>query len=79
MTSIPERVNALITGSNGAHCDRCLQEALGLAQNNQVQQITSALATTSDFVREKAACAGCGKTKAVTRPADRTAVSPPGS
>ncbi len=67
MSTIPERVNALVTGSGGAHCDRCIQEALGVSQNNQVQQITSALATTREFVREKAACAGCGKTKAVTR------------
>ena len=79
MTSIPQRVNALIAGSSGARCDRCLQEALGLAQNNQVQQITSALATTRDFVREKAACAGCGKIKAVTRLAGAAALSPPGS
>ncbi len=67
MSTIPERVNALITGSGAAHCDRCIQEGLGVSQNNQVQQITSALATTREFVREKAACAGCGKTKAVTR------------
>jgi hypothetical protein len=67
MQTIPERVNALITDSATAHCDRCIQEALGLAQNNQVQQITSALATTSEFVRGKAPCAGCGKTKVVTR------------
>ncbi len=67
MQSIPERVNALISGSGTAQCDRCIQEALDLAQNNQVQQITSALATTSEFVREKAPCAGCRKTKVVTR------------
>jgi hypothetical protein len=67
MTTIPERVNALITHSNGAQCDRCIQEQLGVAQNNQVQQITSALATTCEFVREKAVCAGCGKNKVVTR------------
>ena len=67
MNSIPERVNALITDSGGANCDRCIQEALGVSQNNQVQQITSALATTREFVREKALCAGCGKTKVVTR------------
>lgn len=67
MNTIPERVNALITDSGAARCDRCIQEKLGVAQNNQVQQITSALATTREFVREKAACAGCGKTKVVTR------------
>ncbi len=67
MKTIPERVNALITDSEAAQCDRCIQEALDLAQNNQVQQITSALATTSEFVRGKGACAACGKTKVVTR------------
>lgn len=67
MSTIPERVNALITDSGGARCDRCIQEELGVSQNNQVQQITSALATTREFAREKAACDGCGKLKAVTR------------
>lgn len=71
MQSIPERVNALISLSGAANCDRCIQEELGLAQNNQVQQITSALATTSEFVREKAACASCRKVKVVTRRAAR--------
>ncbi|HTU10528.1 MAG TPA: hypothetical protein VMG08_06465 [Allosphingosinicella sp.] len=74
-TTIPERVNALITHSAGAQCDRCIQEALGLAQNNQVQQITSALATTCEFVREKAPCAGCGKAKVVTRRASLPAAA----
>lgn len=73
MQTIPERVNALITLSEAAQCDRCIQEALDLAQNNQVQQITSALATTSEFVREKAPCAGCGKMKVVTRRVPRLA------
>ena len=67
MSSIPERVNALISDSGTVRCDRCIQEVLGVSQNNQIQQITSALATTRDFVREKAACEGCGKRKAVTR------------
>jgi hypothetical protein len=67
MQTIPERVNALITLSGAATCDRCLQEELGLAQNNQVQQITSALATTSEFVRERGPCAACRKVKVVTR------------
>lgn len=67
MNTLPERVNALITDGGGASCDRCLQETLGVSQNNQVQQITSALATTSEFVREKAPCKSCGKTKVVTR------------
>ena len=67
MQTIPERVNALISRSGAANCDRCIQQELGLAQNNQVQQITSALATTSEFVRERGPCAACRKVKVVTR------------
>lgn len=67
METIPERVNALISRSGAANCDRCIQEALDLAQNNQVQQITSALATTSEFVRGKGPCVSCRKVKVVTR------------
>ena len=73
LQSIPERVNALISRSGAATCDRCIQEALDLAQNNQVQQITSALATTREFVREKAPCAACRKVKVVTRRAEPVA------
>lgn len=73
LQSIPERVNALISLSGAANCDRCIQEELNLSQNNQVQQITSALATTSEFVREKGPCASCRKVKVVTR-----RVAPPG-
>ena len=71
MSSIPERVNAFITANVGAYCDRCIQEDLAIGQNNQVQQITSTLATTHDFVRARAICAGCGKAKMVTRHAAR--------
>lgn len=66
MSTIPERVNALITSRGAATCDRCLQEELGLVQHNQVQQITSALATTREFAREKGPCSGCRKVKMVT-------------
>lgn len=68
MSNIPMRVNALITRYPEPLCDRCIQEELGLSQSNQVQQTTSALATTSDFHREKTRCGGCGKVKMVTRP-----------
>ena len=65
MNSLPERVNALITGSGAARCDRCLQEELGVSQNNQVQQITSALGTTRDFNRRRGLCSSCKKQKMV--------------
>ncbi len=67
MASIPERVNAFITHSSTATCDRCIQEELGIVQNNQVQQITAALATTERFAREKGPCPACGRKKMVTR------------
>jgi len=67
MSNIPERVNAFITSSTGAYCDRCIQEDLSIGQNNQVQQITSTLATTLEFAREKAGCARCRRVKMVTR------------
>lgn len=67
MSNIPVRVNRLITHRQVALCDRCIQEELGLRQANQVQQTTSALATTREFAREKARCGACRKVKMVTR------------
>ena len=76
MSNIPMRVNALITRYPEPLCDRCIQEELGLRQSNQVQQTTSALATTSDFHRAKTRCAGCDKVKMVTRPSRARASGP---
>ena len=66
MATVPERVNEFVTQFPDT-CDNCAQYALGLPQHNQVQQITSALATTREFDRGKGRCARCGKTKVVTR------------
>jgi len=67
MATIPERVNAFITSRDVALCDRCIQEELDIVQNNQVQQITATLATTSEFVREQGRCPGCGRLKMLSR------------
>lgn len=68
MATVPERVNQYITGAGGyALCDQCIQSALSLSQPQQVQQITSALATTSDFAREVGLCSLCHRKAKVTR------------
>ena len=66
MAIVAERVNQFLTERGTPHCDRCIQRSLGLALSNQVQQITSALGTTSDFRRERGRCASCGNVKMVT-------------
>ena len=65
--TIPQRVNAYVTNQGGFICDSCVQRALGLAQHNQVQQITAALATTSEFDREKGRCPSCDRLKLLTK------------
>ena len=67
MATIPERVNAFIMKRSGALCDRCIQQELGIVQNNQVQQITAALATTREFEREQGRCPVCKRLKMLTR------------
>lgn len=67
MATIPERVNAFIMNRSGALCDGCIQQGLGIVQNNQVQQITAALATTREFVREQGRCPICRRLKMLTR------------
>ena len=59
MQSIPQRVNDFITKGAGAYCDNCIQRELKLARPQQVQQVTSALETTTDFVREEGRCDLC--------------------
>jgi hypothetical protein len=67
MEPIPYRVNRYITQGGQSYCDGCIQEALGLSRPQQVQQVTSALETTSDFVREAGECALCKQPKQVIR------------
>ena len=61
-----ERINLAITDHGGALCDRCISAQLGQNQTQHAQQITQALATTSEFTREDGKCAICGRWRKVT-------------
>jgi hypothetical protein len=67
MEPIPYRVNGYITQGGQSYCDGCIQKALELSRSQQVQQVTSALETTSDFIREAGVCALCKEPKQVIR------------
>lgn len=67
--SVPQQVNDFITSKRpNAVCDKCVADGVGMA-NNQAHpaQITAALATTSDFIREPGTCAICKGRKKVIR------------
>jgi hypothetical protein len=66
---VAERINSYISGMVGtAVCDMCIQSALALSRSQQVQATTSALATTSDFIRDRGTCGTCRKDAKVIRP-----------
>lgn len=67
--SIPEKVSTFLRQrDSAAYCDDCIQRGAGLKRRQQAQRVTGALGQTSDFIREKAICAGCGSdTKFATR------------
>jgi hypothetical protein len=70
---VAERVNDYITCRRpNAVCDPCIAEALGLGQQAHASQITAALGTSSDFIRETARCSICGAIKKVIRRAKRS-------
>jgi len=55
--TVPERISTFLTDHKGAaFCDDCLKDSLRLARRQQAQQATSALATSSSFRRQTAAC-----------------------
>ena len=65
---VAERVNAYITRMRpNAVCDPCIADALGLGQQAHASQLTAALGTTSDFIRETARCSICGTKRKVIR------------
>ncbi len=69
---VAEKINSYITANApSAFCDGCITSTLGLTKSQHAQQITSALGTTRDFVRENGICDTCGKQKKVTRHAKR--------
>jgi hypothetical protein len=51
-----------------ALCDKCIAESVGLSNNTaHPAQITGALGTTSDFIREAGKCSLCKNGKVVIR------------
>jgi hypothetical protein len=77
LSDIAVRINAFVSSHREFICDRCVKESLGLSHLTQVQQITGALGTTSDFQRVRGACSTCGKGKLVTRAVSPAPASPP--
>lgn len=63
---VAKKINKFIMSRKPvAVCDGCIVDALGLAQNAHSAQITAALGTTSDFVREKGECSICKNWKTI--------------
>lgn len=61
---VAQKVNDLITGLCGeAICDRCIYDQMNFASHAHSAQITGALGTTSDFIREKSTCGKCGEVR----------------
>ena len=57
---VAHKINNFITSRRpAAVCDKCIVESLGLTALAHSAQITAALGTTSDFVRERGECSLC--------------------
>ncbi|KRR23265.1 hypothetical protein [Bradyrhizobium retamae] len=60
---VAQEVNDFITKRRPAVvCDLCIVRGIGLSVRAHANQITAALATTSEFVREKGSCPDCKQT-----------------
>lgn len=65
---VAQIVNAFITEHHPAPvCDGCIVKGAKLYQPAQAGQITTALGTTSDFVRDMGDCSICGAHRKVIR------------
>ena len=65
--SLADRINEFITARRPESiCDACISRALKV-RDQQINQVTIALATTSDFDRNPGRCVDCGKEQKVTR------------
>ncbi len=65
---IAEQINLYLTRhAPNTFCDGCIARELDLRQPQHAQQITSALGTTRDFIREDGICEMCGGQKMVIR------------
>jgi hypothetical protein len=64
--TVAERVSVWIRDHKGyVHCDRCIKDALGLSRPQQVQAVTSALATSNGYSRYIGTCFECGESRSV--------------
>ena len=64
--SLASRINEYLTGRRPATiCDPCVARALSI-RDQQANQVTVALATTSEFDRTTGRCADCSKEQKVT-------------
>ena len=65
---VAERVNIFIKRvSPDTYCDGCITRELGLTKPQHVAQITAALGTCRDFVREDGVCDFCAEERRVIR------------
>ena len=63
---VAQKINDFVTSRKPeAVCDKCIVGALGLTVSAHSAQITAALGTTSDFVREQGECFLCKSGKLV--------------
>lgn len=69
MTSlVAQRINEHLTLEKpNAWCDGCITTNLSLTTPAHASQITAALGTTSDFIREQGECSICKQDKKVIR------------
>jgi hypothetical protein len=60
--TVPETISTFLRlHTQEAYCDKCIALSLQLSRPQQVQQVTSSLATQDGYVREKGKCALCHK------------------
>jgi hypothetical protein len=65
--NVPQRIyDFLMQRQDRAYCDTCIHERLGLKWRQQVQLVTTTLATTASFQRAMDRCCTCNEIKQVT-------------
>jgi hypothetical protein len=62
---VAQRINDFITTHGQPVCDKCIVGALNLTVHAHSAQITGALGTTSDFIRESGRCSLCKNERVV--------------
>jgi hypothetical protein len=69
---VAQRINDFITAHGQPICDKCIMETLELTAHAHSAQITGALGTTSDFMREPGQCSLCKNERVVIHAARRS-------